>query len=352
MSIEPVLAIDELLEPIPGDNPAGTDVPFDVREQLKEMRKEINPQDYAADDPTRPTEHIKANWPGIVRLAEETLRDTSKNVLVAAQLAEALVKIHGFVGLRDGLQFMRRLMAECWDRITPDIEDGDLEVRATPFKWLDDEDRGARFPTTIRLVPIVYLGTTGFGWFRWKHTQAGQHPVEEYEQAVLNTSRDLVELTVESLETSEEELRSLIDVLTDKLGDEAPALNTIQLAVTDCLTLSKQILERKGPGEDAPIDEEEAEVQDEESEDLGETPQATRRKIRNRDDIYAVLNEAAGRLKEIEPHSPIPYLIEKAVELGAMPFPQLMRALIRDDNILREMNRELGIKEESEEQQY
>jgi hypothetical protein len=28
-----------------------------------------------------------------------------------------------------------------------------------------------------------------------------------------------------------------------------------------------------------------------------------------------------------------------------MPFPQLMRALIRDDGVLGEMNRELGIQE-------
>jgi hypothetical protein len=31
-----------------------------------------------------------------------------------------------------------------------------------------------------------------------------------------------------------------------------------------------------------------------------------------------------------------------------MPFPLLMRALIRDSSVLSEMNRELGIKDESE----
>jgi len=48
----------------------------------------------------------------------------------------------------------------------------------------------------------------------------------------------------------------------------------------------------------------------------------------------------------LEPHSPIPYLVQRAVELGAMPFPQLMRALIRDANTLTELSRELGIKSE------
>jgi hypothetical protein len=40
-------------------------------------------------------------------------------------------------------------------------------------------------------------------------------------------------------------------------------------------------------------------------------------------------------------------LICRAVELGALPFPQLMQALIRDDSVLNELNREMGIKTES-----
>jgi hypothetical protein len=42
----------------------------------------------------------------------------------------------------------------------------------------------------------------------------------------------------------------------------------------------------------------------------------------------------------------------RAVELGALPFPQLMQALIRDASVLSEMNRELGIKVPDEEKNY
>jgi type VI secretion system protein ImpA len=51
----------------------------------------------------------------------------------------------------------------------------------------------------------------------------------------------------------------------------------------------------------------------------------------------------------MEPHSPIPYLIRRAVDLGAMPFPLLMKALISDAKALDEMNRGLGIKEPEKE---
>src|SRR5262249_49186111 len=75
---------------------------------------------------------------------------------------------------------------------------------------------------------------------------------------------------------------------------------------------------------------------------------ATQRRPVSRDDVYRQLTEAADLLQRLEPHSPIPYLIQKAIELGAMPFPKLMKALIRNDDIIKEMNRELGIKEEGE----
>jgi predicted component of type VI protein secretion system len=56
----------------------------------------------------------------------------------------------------------------------------------------------------------------------------------------------------------------------------------------------------------------------------------------------------ADLLERLEPHSPVPYLVRRAVALGSLPFPQLMKALIREDytQAITEMNRELGIKEE------
>ena len=65
-------------------------------------------------------------------------------------------------------------------------------------------------------------------------------------------------------------------------------------------------------------------------------------------EVYQQLAEIANLLQEMEPHSPIPYLIQRAVELGGMPFPRLIQELVRDGGVIEEMNRELGIKDESE----
>ena len=170
-----MLDLDQLIAPIPGDSPAGGSVPFAVREKLEEYRKEVDPNDFAANDPMRPEAAQHADWPAVERLARETLSGTSKDLLVAARLTEALTREHGFGGLRDGLRLMRRLVSECWDRLNPAIEsDDDLEIRAAPFFWLDETDRGARFPTTIRRVPMVRGEKESFGWTHWKQSQSGK----------------------------------------------------------------------------------------------------------------------------------------------------------------------------------
>ncbi len=74
------------------------------------------------------------------------------------------------------------------------------------------------------------------------------------------------------------------------------------------------------------------------------TVAVARPRFATRDDIYSELATAAAALERLEPHSPVPFLVRCAVELGALPFPLLMQALIRDVNVLSEMNRELGIK--------
>src|SRR5713226_3290862 len=100
MPTPPMLSFEELLQPIPGDNPAGETVPFTVRKELEEFRKEVNPKDFAEDDPMRPEEAKYADWAGIIRLGQKTLTETSKVLLAAARPTEAETKEHRGLGQR------------------------------------------------------------------------------------------------------------------------------------------------------------------------------------------------------------------------------------------------------------
>jgi type VI secretion system protein ImpA len=342
MATASAVDIAALLAPIPGPTPAGEPLPFPTREKLEELRKEDNPDAYAANDPMRPTDFRKADWPAIVRLAQETLTTTSKDLLVAARLTEALVKLHGFLGLRDGVQLLRGLVEQCWDRVYPAIDDGDLEVRAGPFNWLDDPIRGARFPTTLRSVPIVARdnGKFQYGYADWEPPAAPAKrkvSVEEFDKAVAETSRELLEEKAAALTQCRDDLNKLVQNLSAKIGPQAVGLGSVSQVVDKCTVLVRQILQRKAPTAQA--------VSDKPQDNTGPAATAAPAKLVTRADVYRQLAEAATVLRGLEPHSPIPYLLQRAVELGALSFPELIKELVRDANILGALNRELGIKD-------
>jgi type VI secretion system protein ImpA len=361
MPREPFIAIDDLLLEIPGDNPAGEPVSFAVRAQLDEMRKEINPDDFDDNDPLRPTELKKADWKGIVRLTSEQLQTTSKDLLLAARLIEALTKMHGFAGFCDGVTLIRRMVDECWDRLYPEVEDGDLEIRAGQFNWLGDDGRGARFPFTLRTVPLFPFEGQAVSWYNWKTAQDKKGPftAEQVEKAINNTPREVLHNLVESVDEALECTQSLLEVLNQRLGSAAPGWIDVRKALMEVATLTKGALQRQG----GPISTEESpeaasELSDEqagqdESEGSDAAPRG-RRSTPTRADLYARLEETAQLLAAMEPHSPVPYLIRRAIDLGRLPFPEMMKKLLRPDyhQGLTEMDRELGIEPTEEAPQY
>lgn len=358
------IEIDGLLEPISGDEAAGNAVPFNVRRQLDEHRKEVLLESFAADDPMRPEQSKNADWQAIIDLAQETLKETSKDMLVAARLTEALAKEHGLGGLRDGLTLMRRLIEECWDRVHPSIEDGDVEVRAAAFNWLDDADRGARFPNSVRRIGFIPGDERKFSRQDWRDVMDGKGSItrEAIEAGTNAMSREDAQIVVDDINEAMAEVDKIVEVTTEKMADLAPGLSEVRSALRDCLQLAEQILQKKGPAPtDEPMDGDLAASLDDASadegssidgDDLGTEPSngegpsggvARPRRANSRAEIYSQLENVSNRLLEIDPHSPISYLVQRAVKLSRLTLPQLLKALIRNNEALDDLNRDLDL---------
>jgi type VI secretion system protein ImpA len=342
MASPPILDLDALLAPISTDRPAGDPLPYELRLRFEDDRKEENPDDFAPDDPMRPTKPKKANWQGIIEAAKDALTTQSKDLVVAARLTEGLARQHGFGGLRDGLRLLRLLVEQCWDRLHPLIEDGDLEARAGPFFWLDDADRGARFPNTLRFLPMIKAESGQYSWIDWKQSQDGTGGVsrEDLQKAIDGCDPEGCKQLAEDLTESLNELNKLAIVLGEKMKTAAPGLTGLRQALESCHHLASHLAESRPVETDQPAGA--GGTDGKTSAPAGRATVAA-----TRSELYRQLAQAAARLRELEPHSPVPYLVQKAVELGSLPFPQLIRELIRDSSVLTELNREMGIKEEA-----
>ncbi|WP_439630162.1 type VI secretion system protein TssA [Gemmata sp.] len=343
MPPDPTLDIPALTAPIAGADPAGGTTPFDVREKLDEARREVDPSAFAADDPTRPAEAKRADWAAAIRVATDSLTTKAKDLLVAARLTEAATQRFGFAGLRDGLRLLTALLADCWDRLAPKIDDpSDLDLRAGPFEWLDDADHGGRFPSTVRGVPLFPGGDVPLGWLTWRRGQEGRDKAaaEAFEKGAAAAPPAAVQDTLAVLGECKAARDALAAKLTERLGDLAPGMTQLGRAIDDCRALVELIAQRKGPApaaDPAPPDAAPAGAQG-----AGAPPPAAAAPA-TRDAAYRQLAEAARVLEALEPHSPVPYLVRRAVALGALPFHEMIKSFVRDSAVVAELERELAI---------
>jgi predicted component of type VI protein secretion system len=88
------------------------------------------------------------------------------------------------------------------------------------------------------------------------------------------------------------------------------------------------------PAEETPAQEEEA---------VRSGTTAASGVISSRDEAYRRLAEAADYLCRMEPHSPAPYLVKRAIQWGSLSLPELLPELVRNQSELAELFRLLQL---------
>ena len=331
---------ETLLLELPGDKPAGDESAYGyhLRSEINELRREELPSDF--DDATRPEELKKSDWEGIVTLCTEALQHEAKDLRVACHLLEALVKLRGFQGLEDGLTLLNKMLVECWDRLVPALEDNDCEERSVLLaNMLDDQDRGILFPHVVRSAPLFGTEENRYGLADWKRAGhlAASVEKEEIQRALEVTPSDWIETVYSSVESSQQHLAELMQVLDARMGEVGPSLTNLRSAVSECQQFIRECLKHHPPAAEQQPNPED---QDGSAKTRGESAEASPlADISNRLEAYAQLARAADALAKIEPHSPTPYLVRRAIELGRLPFPQWIASLMREETVLADLMR-------------
>jgi type VI secretion system protein ImpA len=327
-----LLDFEALTAPISAEQPAGTRLPAETRKKMEDGRKEFEPH---PDDPSKPPIPKKADWAGIIRVANDTLTKTSRDLLTAARLVEALTKRNGFAGLRDGLTLLRLMVDNCWERMHPVIEGPeDVDMRAGPFQWLTDTESGAWFPQTVRTVPLLKIGnqTANLQDFR-----TGTLDGAPLSKDAINHANPATPTVVEDVAECLTQLDAIDQSLTTRMEGLAPSLGPLREVLEECRSLLNLL---KSP-EPAGTDEEAAGGTD------GAGAAGGGKAVGNRAEAYRRLAQLADELSRMEPHSPIPDLLRWAVKLGSMSFRDLIRELVREPTVLADIRRQFGIKEEA-----
>lgn len=364
-----ILNLDTLLAPISDDSPTGVDIrqdssPTSKYQQIKlarsaaraAERKSIHDGDSSESD-----EH----WRKISSLAPEILSNQSKDLEIVSWLTEAMVRRNGFQGLRDSFKLIHGLIESFWDNLYPMPDEDGMDTRTSPLSGLNGEGADGVLLAPIRKVPITEGHQPG-PFSLWQYQQASDaqraasDSVRESKIEKLGFSLDTIEKAVS--ESSDEFFIDQLDDISETIdlckkvsalldqhcgAENAPSMRSIIEVLEECRSAVSHLGKHKLPV--ASVSEPAAETQ---AVSTGQTTPKPANQgvsfgaVNSREEAFKQLLEISKFFRKTEPHSPVSYVLEKAVKWGNMPLNELIIELIPDSSSRERFSELTGVKSE------
>lgn len=357
----PVVDFETLLTPISEDSPSGENLRYSgLYDEITEARR----ADDALLQGEWQTELKTADYRKVIELAVDALSTKTKDIQIAAWLSESLVKTYGFAGFRDSLKLVAALQDQFWDTLHPEIDEGDMEGRANAISWMDTQ-----VSLAIKRVPVT---TAGYGYLDWEDAKKFDIPedlssldpeqaakfqdlkeqaerenrttADKWKKARAATRRQFCEETNAILEECWLALKELNRVIEERYDrNQMPGLGQLNKSLDAVHTLVKKLLAEKRAEEP-----DESDYQESAEGDSGEAGSDQRMgsgsgSVSGRADALRKLAEIAAFFQRTEPHSPVAYLVQRAVRWGNMPLETWLQDVIKDEAVLGSIRETLGL---------
>ncbi len=353
MASEEIIPLDQLLAPVSEDNKVGED----IRESASQNSSYYTIKDArnAARAAERnnmfdnDTSEADSQWRKILELAPDILQNQAKDLEIASWYTEALIRHYGYPGLRDGFKLIKGLIDQYWDGIYPLPDEDGIETRVASLTGLNGEGAEGVLITPIRNVYITEGSEPGpFNFWKYQQVLEVEKVIDEeakrekadklgfgmddVDRAVADSSESFYIDLCDDLSEAITTYRDVGALLDEHCGinDSPPTSNIINM-LEDCLGAVKHIGKFKLPEPESDSNVSPQTAAEPASAAPGESS-AVAGPIKNRDDAFKKLMEISDFFRKTEPHSPIPYILERAVKWGDMPLESLIKELIPDSS--------------------
>ena len=364
-----VVDVEAMLTAIPGDNPAGESQQYTgLYDEIREARR--------ADDNLGQGDWVRetktADWVKVATLTTDAIINQTKDLQICAWMAEALTKLYGVAGLRDALKVMHGLHENFWDNLYPEEDEGDLEARANAISWMEREAAAA-----IKQAPITKGAGLSFIDYedsntlnvgpevdpdvaqerRTRAAEEGKATSEDWVKEKNASPRAFYETLYATFNECWENFHALDRSIDAHYGNQAPAMMDLKKNLDAVRTVVERIVKEKRLLEpDAISDDAGGATADGDGGALagsnggyGAVASATggvsvvSGPIRTRADAVKRLTEVAAFFRQTEPHSPVSYLVERAVRWSQMPLESWLASVIKDEAVLTSVRETLGV---------
>lgn len=290
------------------------------------------------------TEIKRADWSKIESLCVEALLTESKDLQIAAWLAEAWISLDGIEGYTRGVQILSGLCETFWETIHPQPQDGDMENRQMIFEWLD-----STLSSRLMLVNLTQsrYDQTAFGLGFYKsvqHSDALQKRAEKASNPNRKVDPSKIIGTVEDFQKSLDQTpdaflikqrQNLVEAshatqafkagLSSLLGNASPSFFQILGTLKEMERIINTALQGRMPPEpiaeaiETPLSDSSLEPMIPEpssnsvAPNLLEKPSSGTPPLKTREDAYRQLDFIATFLEQNDPHSLAPQLLRHLI---------------------------------------
>jgi len=344
-----LVELNSLTEPLNGENAVGSDLrldpsPTSFYSRLRDARKSAR----AAERSTLFDGNNGAadeHWRTVLELAPAILKDESKDLEVASWYTEALVRKAGFQGLRDGFILIRQLIENFWDDLYPLPDEDGIATRVAALTGLNGEGAEGVLIVPMRSVPITEASDPGpYSYWQYKQALDTQRTTDDEVRGELIAKNGFglddiqraVELSSQAfyidlrddVRDSLDEYKRISQSLDDLCGiHDSPPTSNITNTLSDVLGAITHLARLK-----LPQDNEEESIEVTENGSAAAVHTVNHGPVKSRDDAFRQLNQISQFFRQTEPHSPISYVLEKAVKWGNMSLGELIHELIPDSS--------------------
>jgi type VI secretion system protein ImpA len=360
-----VLDLANLVAPIPGPKPTGVDLreelsPNSAFYAIKDARNAARAAErQLVGEGEEPT--ASPDWRPVLQLGTKALAEQTKDLEVTAHVIEALVRLHGFAGLRDGFRLARALVERHWDGLYPQPDEDGLETRVAPLTGLNGDDAEGTLLVPIARVPIteatsvgrldcthyqqaVALGKLADAKVRDQKIAEGTLPLQTVQKAVEESSPPFYKDLVDDLGQCLEEFTQLGAALDARCNGQSPPGSQIRGALESCLEVVKEVARDKLVAAPQPAVAAAANGAPAPTSASAAGPGEATNGFRSRDDAFHHLLEVAAFFQRTEPHSIVPYALEQVVRWGRTSLPDLLTELIPENGPRQILFKQVGIK--------
>ncbi|ONG52011.1 hypothetical protein BKE38_15210 [Pseudoroseomonas deserti] len=366
-----VIDLAQMLAPLPeGEGGVGRDLredysPSSPYQKLRDARAEARAEE-RAQDAAEGEEGVPQPWREVKRLGTLCLAEQSRDLEIAAWLAEALVRLDGLEGLHDAARLLAGLLETYWDAAFPLPDEDGLEGRAAPLAGLAGQSADGTLMQPLRRLPMFRRADgSAVSLYVWNLAEDTAALADARRREARHASGiPLLSALEQEAAAAGAQWRALGDAaraaaeawdgfdaqLTVRFGEEAPPTRRVADLLARLIELAARFGGAAAPAVEAvptpspvPVAAAPQSVSAAPAIAAPVAPPSTEGAVLNRETAIRQLETLAVFFRQTEPHSPLAYAIETLARRARMPLPALLEEVLPDAAARHAMLSMLGI---------